>query len=94
MLIDNLKVHHSKVVKEWAGKNQGKIALFFLPSYSPKITPDEYLNCDSKQRQSAKKSPKNKEILQSNVEQHMELLTNNLERMKKYFKHKSIQYAA
>ncbi len=58
------------------------------------MPPDEYLNCDLKQGLSAKKSPKNKEILQNNVEQHMELLTNIPERVKKYFKHKSIEYAA
>ncbi|RRD73874.1 transposase, partial [Tannerella forsythia] len=59
LILDNLKVHHSKVVKEWVEKNEGKIALFFLPSYSPEMTPDEYLNCDLKQGLSAKKSPKN-----------------------------------
>lgn len=94
LILDNLKVHHSKVVKEWMGKNQDKIALFFLPSYSPEMNPDEYLNCDLKQGLSAKKSPKNKDILQNNVKQHMDLLTNNHERVKKYFKHKSIEYAA
>ncbi|WP_373828823.1 IS630 family transposase [Bacteroides heparinolyticus] len=94
LILDNLKVHHSKVVKEWVGKNQDKIALFFLPSYSPEMNPDEYLNCDLKQGISAKKSPKNKDILQNNVKQHMDLLTNNPERVKKYFKHKSIEYAA
>ncbi|MFV0390515.1 MAG: transposase, partial [Paludibacteraceae bacterium] len=41
---DNLRVHHSKPVKEWAEKNKKKIALFFLPSYSPELNPDEYLN--------------------------------------------------
>ena len=33
LILDNLKVHHSKVVKEWVEKNEGKITLFFLPSY-------------------------------------------------------------
>ena len=94
LILDNLKVHHCKVVKEWVGKNQDKIALFFLPSYSPEMNPDEYLNCDLKQGLSAKKSPKNKDILQNNVKQHMDFLTNTPERVKKYFKHKSIEYAA
>lgn len=94
LILDNLKVHHSKVVKEWVEKSQDKIALFFLPSYSPEMNPDEYLNCDLKQGLSAKKSPKNKDILQNNVKRHMDLLANNPERVKKYFKHKSIEYAA
>lgn len=94
LILDNLKVHHSKVVKEWVEKSQDKIALFFLPSYSPEMNPDEYLNCGLKQGLSDRKSPKNKDILQNNVKRHMDLLANNPERVKKYFKHKSIEYAA
>lgn len=66
-IVDNLKVHHSKIVKAWVEENKDKIALYFIPSYSPERNPDEYLNCDLKQGLSAKKSPKNKETLQQNV---------------------------
>ena len=54
LILDNLKVHRSKVVKEWVEKSQDKIALFFLPSYSTEMNPDEYLNCDLKQGLSAR----------------------------------------
>jgi len=93
-IVDNLRVHHSKIVKEWVEENKEKIALFFIPSYSPERNPDEYLNCDLKQGMSAKKSPKTKEILQENVQNHMEILQNSPERVAKYFKHQSILYAA
>lgn len=94
LILDNLRVHHSKIVKSWEEENKDKIALFFLPSYSPEKNPDEYLNCDLKQGLSAKKSPKNKETLQSNVQNHMVMLQNTPDRVTKYFKHKDIQYAA
>lgn len=94
VIVDNLRVHHSKIVKQWAEENKEKIALFYLPSYSPELNPDEYLNCDLKQGMSMKKAPKTKENLQSNIEEHMDMLTNSSERVKKYFKHKSIAYAA
>ena len=93
-IVDNLKVHHSKIVKTWVEENKDNIALFFIPSYSPEKNPDEYLNCDLKQGMSAKKSPKNKEILQDNVQNHMEILQRNPERVKKYFEHKDIEYVA
>jgi transposase len=93
-IVDNLRVHHCKEVKEWVEKNKKKIALFFIPSYSPELNPDEYLNCDLKQGMSAIKSPKTKEILQSNVQNHMTMLQGKEERVKKYFEHKSIKYAA
>lgn len=94
LILDNLRVHHSKIVKEWIEENQEKIALFHLPSYSPEYNPDEYLNCDLKQGLSDKKSPKNKETLESNVKGHMEMLQNTPNRIMKYFGHESIQYAA
>lgn len=94
LILDNLKVHHSKPVKEWVGQNKESIELFFLPSYSPERNPDEYLNCDLKQGLSQKPSPKTQEKLRSNVEDHMKLLQDNQQRVKKYFKHESISYAA
>jgi transposase len=49
LILDNLRVHHSKVVKNWLDGKESKIELFYLPSYSPEKNPDEYLNCDLKQ---------------------------------------------
>lgn len=93
-IVDNLRTHHSKLVKAWAQEHKDGISLFYLPSYSPDLNPDEYLNCDLKQGLSAIKSPKTEKELINNVENHMEMLTKNTERVKKYFKHSSIKYAA
>lgn len=94
LILDNLKVHHSYIVKDWVKENQEKIELFFLPAYSPEKNPDEYLNCDLKQGLSSKPAPKNQEKLKENLENHMVMLVQNPERVKKYFNHKDIQYAA
>jgi transposase len=94
LILDNLRVHHSKLVKAWIEEHQEKIELFFLPSYSPQKNPDEYLNCDLKYGMSEKPSPKNEKQLKSNVENHMNMLKENSERVKKYFHHKEIKYAA
>lgn len=94
LVLDNLRVHHSHIVKNWVKENTEKIELFFLPAYSPERNPDEYLNCDLKQGLSAKPAPKNQEKLKMNLENHMQMLVQNPERVKKYFKHKDIQYAA
>lgn len=94
LILDNLRVHHSKIVKEWAEDNKDSIELFFLPSYSPEKNPDEYLNCDLKYGMSERPAPKNEEQLRANVEDHMNMLKGNCERVKKYFAHKDIRYAA
>ncbi|MGX1024590.1 IS630 family transposase [Psychroflexus sp. MBR-150] len=94
LILDNLRVYHSKIVKQWAEENKEKIELFYLPSYSPEKNPDEYLNCDLKYGLSEKPAPKNQKQLQDNIENHMNMLSQNSERVKKYFHHYDIKYAA
>jgi len=45
-----LRAHHSKALRNWLKESEGKIALFYLPSYSPELNPDELLNADLTQR--------------------------------------------
>lgn len=94
LILDNLRVHHSKIVKQWVNDNKEKIEIFHLPSYSPEKNPDEYLNCDLKYGLSDKPAPKNQEQLKNNIENHMNMLVKNNKRVEKYFKHKDIKYAA
>ena len=54
LILDNLRVHHGKLVKAWAAERQDKIELFYLPSYSPELNPKERLNADLKQAAGAK----------------------------------------
>ena len=48
LILDNLRVHHARLVKAWlaAEENQRNIEVFFLPACLPELNPDEYLNCD------------------------------------------------
>ncbi len=50
LILDNLHVHHSKAVKKWLAENEDKIEVFYPPSYSPELNPDELLSADLKQR--------------------------------------------
>ena len=74
LILDNLKVHHSKIVKKWEEEHETEIALFYLPSYSPDRKPDEYLNCDLKYGLSEKPAPKTAEKLKENLENHINML--------------------
>jgi transposase len=46
VVVDNLRVHHSKVIKRWLKWFCSKIEVHYLPSYTPDLNPDEYFNCD------------------------------------------------
>ncbi|AOM39256.1 IS630 family transposase [Xenorhabdus hominickii] len=50
LILDNLRVHHAKKVKDWLEQASVKqrLEVFYLPAYSPELNPDEYLNCDIK----------------------------------------------
>jgi transposase len=94
LILDNLRVHHSKLVKEWVEEHKSEIELFYLPSYSPDRNPDEYLNCDLKYGLSEKPAPKTAEKLKDNLENHMKMLQKTPCRVASYFRHPSIKYAA
>jgi len=44
LILDNLRVHHSAPVKDWVAEHAAEITLHHLPSYSPELNPDEWLN--------------------------------------------------
>jgi transposase len=94
LILDNLRVHHSKLIKKWEEEHKAAIEIFYLPSYSPDRNPDEYLNCDLKYGLSEKPAPKTVEKLKENLENHMNMLQLNKDRVAKYFHHPSIKYAA
>ena len=48
LVVDNLRVHHAKVVTAWLADKKDRIELAFLPPYTPESNPDEYLNRDFK----------------------------------------------
>ena len=44
VICDNCRIHHAKLVAAWCEAHKEEIELFFLPSYSPELNPDEFLN--------------------------------------------------
>jgi len=94
LILDNLKVHHSHMVKDWLEKHVEQIEVFFLPSYSPALNPDEYLNCDLKAGVHSGVPARNKDQLKSKALSHLRKLQKLPGRVSKYFKHRKILYAA
>lgn len=94
LILDNLRVHHSNPVKEWLATRKEQIEVFYLPSYSPELNPDERLNADLKYGIASKVAVRSKAKLQAAANDHMTLLTNSPERVKTYFKDPRVKYAA
>jgi len=94
LILDNLRVHHAYVVKGWLQNHKDKIELFFLPSYSPELNPDEYLNCDLKAGVHSGVPARTKDQLKKKAISHLRMLQKKPKRVKKYFKHLKIAYSA
>ncbi|MCK5676502.1 MAG: IS630 family transposase [Verrucomicrobia bacterium] len=94
LVLDNLRVHHSKLVKEWVAKHEDEIELFFLPSYSPELNPDERLNADLKHKITTAAPARTRKKLLDVTTGHMKLLEHSPERVASYFGDPHISYAA
>ena len=94
LILDNLRVHHSKNIKEWLEKNKEIIELFYLPSYSPELNPDEYLNGDLKRRVRSGLPARSQEDLKRKTRSFMRTLIKRPHHVMKYFKHPLVAYAA
>ncbi|QKK01882.1 MAG: IS630 family transposase [Pseudomonadota bacterium] len=94
LILDNLRVHHAKVVKAWLAEHKDEIEVFYLPSYSPELNPDEYLNCDLKAGVHGGLPARSKKELKAKTIAHLRKLQKLPGRVIKYFQAEPIQYAA
>ena len=94
LILDNLRVHHSKLVKAWLEEHEEEIAVFYLPSYSPELNPDEYLNGDLKHCIRSGLPARTEKALTKKTRSFMRKLQNRPKHVSNYFKHPKIAYAA
>lgn len=94
LILDNLRVHHSKPVKAWLAGHKAEIEVFYLPSYSPELNPEERLNADLKQTLGRKLPVRTKAKLRNAAHAHMTMLERSPERVRRFFQDPRVQYAA
>ena len=94
LILDNLRAHHSQVVKTWLEDNKDQIEVFYLPAYSPELNPDEYLNGDLKQNIRSGLPARSEKALTKKTRSFMRKLQNRPKHVQNYFRHPKIAYAA
>lgn len=94
LILDNLGVHKSHAVRDWLDERAGHIEVFFLPPYSPELNPDEYLNGDLKRAVHQDIPPRDAQQLTQTARRHLRAIQRSRHRVKRYFRHASIRYAA
>jgi transposase len=94
LILDNLRVHHSKAVTAWLEKNKAAIEVFYLPPYTPELNPDEYLNNNLKNKVHSGTQAHTAKDLKRKAESFMRTLVKRRNHVKKYFEHPTVAYAA
>ena len=94
LILDNLRVHHSKPVKAWLAERTTQIEVFYLPSYSPELNPEERLNADLKQAMGKRVPVRTKAKLRDAANEHMAMLEKSPERVMSFFQDPRVKYAA
>jgi transposase len=94
LILDNLRVHHSKPVEQWLAEHDDHIEVFYLPSYSPELNPDEMANADIKQAVTTKAPARTKLQLVKATTRHLRSVQKRPERIRRYFEHDPVRYAA
>lgn len=94
LVLDNLRVHHSKKVAGWLEKHKDEIELFYLPPYAPEYNPDELLNSDVKRGIGRRTTPRNEDDLEHYVRSHMKILQLRPSKISSFFAAPFTSYAA
>jgi transposase len=94
LILDRLPAHVAVEVGAWLAGHRDRIELFYLPRYAPELNADEYLNNDLKGSINATGLPGSKGELRERIEQFMRRLLHLPERVRSYFQHPCVKYAA
>ena len=94
VIADQHPVHRRRMVQRWFEAHADKIEAFYLPTYSPQLNPVEYLNNDVKQQVHDKPPTRDLQQLKYRVMSSLSRLQKLPMRVRNYFRHPSIAYAA
>ncbi|MGC9163773.1 MAG: IS630 family transposase [Thiomonas sp.] len=94
LVVDNLRVHHAKAVRQWLADKEDRIELVYLPPYAPESNPDEYLNRDFKTALRSGPVAKTVDDLKAKALRFMQTLQQAPDHVRSYFRHPLARYAA
>ena len=92
LILDNLRVHHGKLVAQWVSRHRDKIELFFLPPYALESNPDEYLNHALKLSVHSGDLPEDRSDIRHKTNSFMRTLQRNKDKVSAFFRHPLVSY--
>jgi transposase len=94
LIVDRAPFHGSKKVREWVRAHRSRLRIFFLPTRSPELNPDEQVWNEIKNNQIGKQSIKNKRDLKQRLYSALHSLQRQSERIRSFFQLPDTLYAS
>jgi len=94
LILDQHPAHKAARVRSWVKKNEKKIRIYFLPSYSPELNPDELLNQDVKSNALGRQRPRDREEMIAMARSYLRSTQRQPEIVSNYFHEEHVRYAA
>lgn len=94
LVADNVPFHRSAVVRQFVRAHRRQIRLFFFPTHSPELNPDEQVWNEIKHRKLGKQPIKNKPDLKKRLHSALKSLQQKAEKIRSFFKLPDTEYAA
>lgn len=92
VIVDNASQHTAHAVKKYVTSTGGRLKIFFLPTYSPELNPDEWVWQNVKNHQIGRKAIQRKSDFFELVTQALERLQNLPEVIQGFFRDPSLAY--
>jgi transposase len=92
LILDGHPVHRSSKVKKLMQSMDGRLRLFYLPSYSPELNPDE-LVWNSVKNKVGRSSIKGPDDFENKLRNHLRLLQRNPSMIRAFFREPNVRYA-
>jgi hypothetical protein len=94
LILDRHPVHLAAEIARWVAQRPDRLRLFFLPSYSPDLNPDEFLNNDVKANALGRRRPRDDHEMITSVRSYLWSTQRQPTTVQSYFRAPSVQYAA
>jgi transposase len=93
LIADRASFHYSKAVCSFVRTHRQQLRIYFLPSYSPELNPDEHVWEEIKDKQLGRQSIKSKLDLKEKLNSALKSLQENSARLKSFFLLPDTKYA-
>jgi transposase len=93
LIVDGHPVHRAKLVQKWREAHKDKMEIFYLPSYSPQLNPDELLNQDVKANVFSAARPANLGDMKASLRSYLFSTQKKPNIVRSFFQEENVAYA-